>query len=207
MQPTCLKRPRSRPPAAESKASAFGRRQPAHCWALMIGVLLLLGGPTAKAADVVPSEQQVKAAFLLNFAKYVDWPAQAFAATNSPFVVGVMGESRLDGELQKMVEGKSVNGRPMVLKHVMEDADLASCQILFICINHQNRVAETVVKLKNASVLTVGEDDEFLDNGGMINLATRGRKVRLEISLAPARQAGLTISSKLLSTAELVKGK
>ena len=207
MHPTCLKRPRGRLPADESKASAVGRRHPAYFWALMMGVLLLLGGPTARAADIVPSEQQVKAAFLFNFTKYVDWPTQVFAATNSPFVVGVMGESRLDEELQKMVEGKIVNGRPMVLKHVMEDADLASCQILFICINHQGRVAETVAKLKNARVLTVGESDEFLDNGGMINLATRGRKVRLEINLAPAQQAGLKISSKLLSTAELVKGK
>ena len=172
-----------------------------------MGLLLVGSGLTASAADAVPTEQQLKAAFLVNFSRYVDWPAEAFAATNSPFVVGVMGTSRLDGELQKMVAGRSVNGRPMVLKHVTEDADLAACQMLFICINCHNRAAETVAKLKSSRVLTVGESDDFLDSGGMINLATSGRKVRVQVNLAPARQAGLAISSKLLVAAEVVKGR
>jgi hypothetical protein len=193
MPPTCLKRPRG--------------RSAAWFWTLAMGLLLAGGGLAARAADAVPTEQQLKAAFLVNFTKYVDWPAEAFVSTNSPFVLGVMGLSRLDAELQKMVAGRNVNGRPIVLKHVMADADLGSCQMLFICISHHGQAKETLAKLKNSSVLTVGESEDFLDSGGMINLATSGRKVRVQVNLATAQKAGLSISSKLLAAAEAVKGK
>ncbi|MBE0544024.1 MAG: YfiR family protein [Verrucomicrobia bacterium] len=170
-------------------------------------VLALLAGSVAGFAQAAPQpEHQVKAAFLFNFPKYVDWPADAFAETNSPIVIATIGETGLGDELRELVSDKTVNGRPLVFKVVAENS-AADCHILFIPESARRRVPAILQNLKGATVLTVGESDDFLDKGGIINLARRDHKIRLEVNLATARQAGLKISSKLLSVADVVKGK
>lgn len=161
---------------------------------------------TAMPQPGAPSENQVKAAFLLNFPKYVDWPAEAFAETNSPIVIATVGETGLSEELRELVRDKTVNGRPLAFQ-VLAENSAADCHILFIPDSARRRVPAILQNLKGVTVLTVGESDDFLDKGGTINLARRGHKIRLEVNLAAARQAGLKISSKLLSVADVVKGK
>jgi len=180
-------------------------------WLLVI-VLVVLGLPCERfvaAADAPEvSEGQVKAAFLINFPKYVDWPEGTFPETNSPIVIGVLGETGLDGDLQKMIKGKSVMGHPLVFKRVAAGEELAGgSHVLFIDGATVQRAPDILSKLSAEKVLTVGDSENFLDRGGVIRLAKRDRKIRLEVSLASATQAHLKISSKLLSVADVVLGR
>ena len=160
----------------------------------------------AEAPEV--SEEQVKAAFLINFPKYVDWPSNAFAEANSPIVVAVFGETALDKDLQKMIKGKVIMGRPLLFRRVTATEESTSgCHVLFIDAATVQRTPDILSKLNGISVLTVGDSDNFLDSGGVIRFARRDRKVRLEVNLAAADQAHLKISSKLLSVADVVRGK
>lgn len=153
------------------------------------------------------SEYQVKAAFLINFPKYVDWPAEAFAATNSPIVIAVLGQTKVTAEIQKIIPGRTVNGREFVLKRLASGEASGVCHILFISAAEQQHSPSLLTQLKDASVLTVGESDDFLERRGIINLARRDQKIALEVNLTAADKARIKISSKLLGVASVVKGK
>jgi len=169
------------------------------------GLLFSAGSPAA--ADVpATTEAQVKAVFLFNFAKYVDWPASAFANAKAPITIGVLGTDPFGDKLQHVVEGKSVNGRPIIIKHLSADSDLNGCNILFISHSEAPRMAGILDRAGALPILTVGEDEQFA-RGGIINFVLKNGTVRLEIDLEPARKAGLKISSKLLAVADVVKGK
>ena len=178
-------------------------------WPLLLGfaLVLLTGSWNLVAQDTALPETHVKAAFLVNFPKYVEWPAGTFPETNSPIVVATLGETDLSDDVRRMVQGRIVNGRPLVFK-VVAEADLTGNQhILFIPDSARRRLSAVLDRLNDSRVLTVGESDDFLSRGGIINLARRDQKVRLEVNLVAARQANLKISSKLLSVADVVKGK
>ena len=169
---------------------------------------VLLCAETLMAANSpVASEAQVKAVFLVNFGKYVDWPAAAFPNTNAPITIGVMGTDRFGEELQQEVEGKTINGRSFVIKHLASDSELVGCQILFISHSAGDRLSAILEKASALPLLTVGEDTQFARSGGMINFALKNGNVRLAINLAAAKKAGLTISSRLLAVADEVTGK
>lgn len=158
------------------------------------------------AAEPLP-ESQVKAAFLVNFPKYVDWPATAFAATNSPVVIAVMGKTEVTAELQKIIPGRNINGRNIVLKRLASGEAPDGCHILFISAAEPPPSPNFLAKLKDGGVLTVGESAEFLERGGIINLARRDQKIALEVNLPAAEEARIKISSKLLNVARVEKGK
>jgi hypothetical protein len=153
------------------------------------------------------AEYQVKALFLLNFTKYVDWPPAAFAGTNAPIVIGLYGEDKFGDALTNAVAGQTVSGRQIVIQPIEKDGDFGKCQMLFISDSEKNHLGEILDKIKALPVLTVGETDQFMEWGGMINFVKKEGKIRLEINLAAARQAKLGISSKLLDVADMVKGK
>lgn len=163
------------------------------------------GVVTATAEESTVSENQVKAAFLLNFPKYVDWPEESFATPTSPIVVAILGDAMLANDLNKMIAGKTINGRAVVLKIVASEADYTNgCHMLFISATAHSAPA-VLSQLQGRSILTVGDEDGFLDQGGIIRFTRRERKIRLEINLSVANQSSLKISSKLLSVADLVK--
>ncbi|MEY2428936.1 MAG: hypothetical protein QOJ40_1821 [Verrucomicrobiota bacterium] len=168
---------------------------------------LLAGSNRGFGGETSLNEYQVKSLFLLHFAKYVDWPADAFEAANAPIVIGVVGEGKFGGELAKTVEGKNVDGRPILIRQIQTPEELDKCHILFIRASEKMGLAEILGRLKTRPVLTVGEADHFLEQGGVINFVKKEGKVRLEINLDAARQANLQISSKLLNVADVVKGK
>ena len=165
------------------------------------------GTSVSIAEEPMPSEYQVKAAFLINFPKYVDWPVEAFAGTNSPVVLAVSGETKVAGEIQKVIAGRTVNGREIVLKRLTSGEESGGCHILFISAAEQRRSPNLLANLKDSSILTVGESDDFLESGGIINLARRDQKIALEVNLTAAGNARIKISSKLLSVASVVKGQ
>ena len=174
-----------------------------------LGIILILGAGLLRAAaqDALP-EKQVKAAFLVNFPKYVEWPAETFPQTNSPIVLVVIGDSDAIEPLAKMIQGRTYSGRSMVLKRVAADeAAPQGCHIVFISDSERRRLPALLAKFAGQSVLTVGESEQFLEKGGIISLARRDQKIRLDINLEGARAVRLQISSKLLGVADFVKGK
>ena len=161
--------------------------------------ILLLTGPGSHAQESPLTEYQIKAAFIFNFAKFVEWPKAAFAATGSPIVIGIIGENPFHDDLARTVRNKTVDDHPLVIKHFRSPSEATNCQILFISTSEKSRLAEILEALKGASVLTVGETDRFTETGGMINFFQAGTKLRFRINQEAATKAGLKISSKLLS--------
>lgn len=177
--------------------------------AFMAAMGFLAATPEAAAQDAVALDYQVKAAYLLNFPKYMDWPAGVLAETNSPITVAIFGDADVANEFGKMIEGgKSIDGHPIVLKRITDEADITNdCQILYVAASERPRLQAILEKVKGSSVLTVGETDDFLAKGGIINLVHRDRKIRLQVDLAAAEDARLKISSRLLVVAEVLKSK
>jgi hypothetical protein len=187
-------------------SQALGRKTGAKAALLGLAVLLLAAN-SGFGEESAATEYQVKAVFLFNFAKYVDWPPAAFTNDSAPIIIGVLGEDRFDDNLQHAVAGKIVNGRAFVIRHIAVDESPDGCHILFISDSEKNRLGEILDKIKALPVLTVGETGQFLESGGVINFVKKEGRIRLEINLDAARQAGLQISSKLLNVADTVKGK
>jgi hypothetical protein len=177
-------------------------------FAFLVVAGLFESSQSAKAQDPAPMDYQVKAAFIVNFPKYVDWPDSTFAATNSPITVAVLGDDNVADEFSKMIaNGKSVSGHPIALKRITRAEDITSdCRILFVGASERERNAAILEKTKTAGILTVGDSDDFLQKGGVINLVHQGRKIRLQINLDAAQEQGLKISSRLLMVADVVKG-
>lgn len=188
-----------------SRPSAWRSLSWVHkCHLLAFSLLGIVGAVWAQPA--LP-ESQVKALFLFNFAKYVEWPADAFPAPQSPLIIGLMGHSYCTDPLRKCIEGKKVSGRSIVVHELDTVADAGQCHILFVSDSEKQRLPELLNHLQERPVLTVGETDAFVQLGGIIGFVKRDGKVRLEINLNAARHAGLEISSKLLSVADQVFGK
>lgn len=163
-------------------------------------------GTLAVAAGPETSENEVKAAFLLNFPKYVEWPPEIFTTTNSPIRVTIIGDPGLAGNFEKVSAGKTVNGRALVLNTLPPTSELTNdCHILFISAASR-RTAELLPRVRGASLLTISDEDAFLDQGGAIRFVRRDQKIRLEVNLTAATEARLKISSKLLSVADAVRG-
>jgi hypothetical protein len=158
-------------------------------------------------AENAPSEAEVKAAFLLNFPKYVEWPPEVFAEANSPIVIAIFGGDKVADLCSAMSEGKVINGHPVRLVRLTEVDQCRDCQILFVGSDESRRLPEILAKVRGSNVLTVGESDNFIEQGGIINLVRRDRRVVLEVNLDGARQTELKISSKLLAVATVIGGK
>ena len=184
-------------------------RAESFVWTLTVGAGLVIGTSAVLATEVAPLDFQVKAAFLVNFPKYMDWPSAAFAGTNSPITVAIFGDDNVAGEFGNMIEGgRTVSGRPVLLKRITKEEQIGSdCQILFIANSERQRIPEILEKVKGTGILTVGENEDFLEKGGVINLVHRDRKIRLQINLDAAGRAHLKISTRLLMAADVVRGK
>jgi hypothetical protein len=163
----------------------------------LCSLLLLTGGVQAQQSQQYA--YRLKAAFLFNFAKFVDWPATAFTNDNSPFIIGVLGEDPFGDELTQTVAGKKIDDHSIMIQPFHAATDATNCHILFICTSEKKRLAEIVPRLRGNPVLTVGETDGFIESGGVINFFTENNKIRFQISDDAAKAAGLKISSKLLS--------
>jgi hypothetical protein len=174
------------------------------CGAWVLAAWLSLGGPDLPAQTAVSKEYQVKAAFLFNFIQFVEWPPAAFPEKATPLVIGVLGEDPFKGFLGEMLRDEQVGKRPLRIEYYRRGEEIQQCHILFISNSESRRLEQVLGKLKNRSILTVGESESFAANGGMINFIMEGSKIRFRINNEAARAASLTISSKLLRLAEVV---
>jgi hypothetical protein len=168
---------------------------------LVLSLVWLLAFGRVGAQDSTPTEYQIKSAFLFNFAKFVEWPAAAFAEATSPIVYGILGENPFGDDLEQTIRNKTVNARPLVVKEFHSLAEATNCHVLFISTSEKAKLPEILESLRKTTVLTVSETDGFTEAGGMINFFMEGKKNRFQINDIAAKNAGLKISSKLLSLA------
>ena len=149
-------------------------------------------------AQGVASESDVKAAFLYNFTKFVEWPPSGLGEGGT-LNLCVLGEDPFGRTLRDLVEGEK--GRKLKLQKLEALGDPAACQVLFVSRSEKERMARILAAVRDAPVLTVADTPGFLDRGGVINFVLEGSKVRFEIDPRAAERAGIQISSKLLRLA------
>jgi hypothetical protein len=172
--------------------------------ALALGGASSAASPRQEPAQALP-EYVVKAGFLFNFAKYVEWPAEAFENADTPITIGIVGTDPFGEGLEKTFKNKTARGRTFVIQRFSEPAGIRRCHILFVPRSEKERLQEILKLVETRPVLTVGEDDGFSRAGGTTNILIEKEKPRLEVNPDAAEKAGLTIDSKLLKVATIVR--
>jgi len=179
-------------------------RPMAILWVVL--VLSLTETPGVALAQSQAGEYHVKAAFLFHFVQLVEWPANSLGNDINPLTLCIVGEDPFRGDLEATLEGKTVGTRPLRVRHLKPTEDFQGCQVLFIGSREAARRGRLLQALKDAPILTVGESDGFVEEGGMIGFLLVDDKVRFEINLGAAERARLKISSRLLLLAKTVVG-
>jgi hypothetical protein len=159
---------------------------------------VLLPGGNGIAQNPQPTEYQLKAVYLFNFAKFVEWPDGAFSNPGAPLVIGVLGDNPFGDSLETTVQGKALNHHPLAVREIRASNEVTNCHILFISSSEKKRLPEILKGLQNVPILTVSEMDRFTENGGMINFVWVDKKIHFQINDPVAKAAGLKIGSKLL---------
>lgn len=175
--------------------------------------------PKAWAASTTSSEYQIKAAFLYNFIKFVDWPEEKLHDGNEPIIIGIIGKNPF-GNAFEPLKNKSAKGEIVIIKHFkgLEELEkskekpeqheqldaIRESHLLFICRSEKKKFTEIINMVEGYSVLTIADDEGFLESGGIINFVMEENKVRFEISAAAAKRAKLKIRSQLLRLAKRI---
>ena len=152
-----------------------------------------------------PSEHQVKAAFLYNFANFVQWPEGAFASATAPLKVCVVGTDPFGAALDDAFRGQQVQGRGVQVSRGATLGVVGRCHVLFLSLSEQGRWPDLLRELGTAPTLTVADGSPLVKQGGMVSFVIEAKRVRFEINRGAAEQAGLRISSKLLALAKIVE--
>jgi hypothetical protein len=175
-----------------------------HC-AMFLSTLLLMAAASSTRAQTRPSvEYQVKAAFLFNFAKFVEWPSDAFQSEKTPIALCVFGHDPFGSALDEIMRGKAINNRDVLARRINELPDLKSCQLVFVSGAEDMRLSEVLSSLKGTSALVVGESDGFAERGGAVQFFLEANKLRFAVNVDAVQRAHLTVSSKLLALAKIV---
>jgi YfiR/HmsC-like len=175
------------------------------CGAVLCGELGLL--PTARADNAATSpalERRVKAAFLYKFLGYAEFPAGAFADAASPVTIGVVGADELAAELARIVGGRTVNNRPILVRVLRETELGAAVQLLFIG-GHDSAKVGRLVRAAGGALLIVTECEGGLQQGSTINFRIVDERVRFDVALDAAERNGIKLSSRLLTVANRVQ--
>jgi hypothetical protein len=169
------------------------------CKFALVMAIVLATSAIAQTVD----EYHMKAAFVFNFAKFIQWPTQAFRTPTDPFVICVLGQDQMANSLRETVNGNAIEGRAAIVRQVTVDQVTGDCNILFVGSTAAKRFRSS--RQESTGLLTVGETPGFAAEGGAINLKLEDGKLRFEINVAAAQGQQLHISSKLLSLAEVLK--
>jgi len=163
--------------------------------------LLLFAGMTHSAEQPQFSENQVKGAFLTKFAMFVEWPGKAAPGDKTPIVIGILGDDPFGPQFELALTKETVNGRPFALKRLKDPQEAGGCQILFVGASEAARLPEIISAIRKQPILTVGDQERFAHQGGMINFVKQGGKVRFEVNTVAVETGGLKMSAKLLQVA------
>ena len=177
---------------------------------MVLGMTAIVGPADALLAQYgdgtgINREYAIKAAYLYQFARYVQWPPDAFGNENSPLIIGVLGSDPFGGILDEIARTKRIEGRPLVVRRFATMAYYTPCHILFVSSSvSPEEQAEAIKRARGSPVLLVGEEPGFAEQGGTINFFKDQNKIRFEINTETAKRDKLKISSKLLSLAKIV---
>jgi uncharacterized protein DUF4154 len=192
-----------RPLAIRRRYSHVARRV-LLCIAAIIAASLYLPSPLA-AQKSKPQEYEVKAAYLYNFGRFVEWPANGNIKDNFP--ICVLGQDPFGSSLDAVLSGEAVNDRKLIAKRIATAREAVTCKILFISGSESARVRDILAAVDKNPVLTVSDIPNFIMAGGMIQFVVIDNRVRFSINLAACEMAGLTPSSQLLKVAMEVRGE
>jgi uncharacterized protein DUF4154 len=170
--------------------------------ALLLALACVCG---LEAQGPARTESEVKAAYLYSFGRFVQWPTRS-DGTAARFTICVLGTDPFGATLDAIVAGTTVRGRNVAVRRLPAVAAATDCDVVFISASEERQLAAILEHLRNADVLTVSDMTQFAERGGMIQFVTVANRVRFEINLSPARQAGLILSSELLRVASTVRG-
>lgn len=174
-------------------------------WRLFVFVpLLLCLLCTAAAAQQQATEDDVKAAYLFNFGKFVRYPAEE---AHEDFEICLLGHSHIADVLERITQNESVNGRPVEVKQYEKAADARACSIVFFAASEADHIAKDLEALRGANVLTVGDTPRFLERGGMVQFVPQNSRIRFAVNPDPVSRANLRLSSELLKVAAYVGAK
>jgi YfiR/HmsC-like len=153
-------------------------------------------------------EYHLKAVLLYNLTQFVDWPVEAFASPEAPFVVCVLGTDPFGKLLDEAVRGERSNRRPIVVRRISRVEEAQDAQVLFFGETRRKEVGDALEHVRGRPVLTVGDFDGFLSAGGMVRMAsTPDRKIKLRVNLDRAKGSSLVLSAKLLRVCTIVEGR
>jgi YfiR/HmsC-like len=164
-----------------------------------------MGLPNMQGQHYKPTEYEVKATYLYNFSRFVDWPAKAAQAQSDSFAICVLGQDPFGPTLNATLADETINGKNVVARRIPSPEEAVNCRILFISSSEENQLKQILAVLDRTSVLTVSDLPQFSRRGGMVQFVLDGNRVRFEVNLTPAEHAGLTLSSELLKLATNVR--
>lgn len=174
---------------------------------LTVIAMVALAFSLMRAGAQETKEYQVKGVLIFHLTQFVEWPSSAFETTNSPFVIGIVGTDPFDKALDEIVSGEKVSNRTIVIKRYDKIESAKKCHLLFINLN-ERELRRSMAQIKDQPILTVADEGNFIQSGGMIYLfKNTDKKVRVRINLTVVKSSGLTVSSKLLRVAEIVKSE
>src|ERR1700733_3908157 len=166
-------------------------------WLLLV---LLMTGAGAVFGQTV-EEYDLKAAFLYNFTKFIEWPPASLAS--GAFIIGIFGEDPFGSAIEDVTRGKSVSGHEIQIRRLKEPAEARNCNMIFVTSTDRRKIQELLEATKRSAILTVGENKEFLNQGGTIYFSMANNRVGIVINNAAAADKGLKVSAKLLSLAKI----
>lgn len=186
-----------------------GRQTVAARTRTFVLVLLFLSCVTAWSTTLPaqtkdPTEYEIKAAFLLNFAKFVEWPAEAFPNEVAPISLCVVRYDPFGSALDDTIRGKVINNRQLLARRINELPELKSCQMVFVSDREEKRLPEILTSVKGSSALIVGESEDFAERGGSVQFYLENNRLRFAVNVDAVQRARLTVSSKLLTLAKIV---
>lgn len=179
---------------------------------ILLLVLLAVTSTSAHAQDTdATPEYLIKAGFIYNFANLVQWPSGSFSQADSPIVIAILGEDHFASTLDRVLQGKKVDGHSFVIRHLKSVAELKSianpkdCQILYVSSSAMPHLGDAIQAVRGVPILTIGAMPGFAMSGGIINLVVEDNRVRFEVNVKAAKDADLNISSRLLALARIVQ--
>jgi YfiR/HmsC-like len=172
-------------------------------WLCLVLLVVCLGPGGVAARNQTLTTDEAKAAFVFNFAKYVEWPSKP-NTDGSPLQVGVLGSDGVSDALREIVRGKTAGARSLTIRRVTLGDDLAGLHVLFVGASQKPRTAEILKRIGGSSVLTVSDMEQFCQTGGVIGLMLEDSHLRFEVNLEAAAHAQLKVSSRLLTLARAV---
>jgi uncharacterized protein DUF4154 len=194
-------------PCRRRLARRASKRRTAIATLLAVAGALAVSGRPASAQKDQIGEYELKAAILYNLSRFVEWPPSAYADSQAPTVLCILGQDPFGDSLKTLGQRQDTSGRPVSIRRLKNENGMRDCHVLYISTSERKTAAQVLSRLKGSNVLTVAEMSQFAVQGGIIQFTLEDKQVRFEINLDAASRMTLKISSRLLVLARIVKDR